>query len=201
MQPMPKRQAIKRNTVMTKSNSSRQLKHYTPATDGKDHINISHNATTELGILLAHFTESHFTHPYLGPFECIEGYWHYVRAATPDDRLRILTGKDAYTYGSALPHIKRRYFRDILMDGNFQKIKENARLRELLVESSLPFAQYYLFGPERIPINQKTAPWLLDDFEDLRDIFQKGDDSEFEITPYEKYLIISGQRETPGDSR
>lgn len=177
---------------MTKSN--RQLKHYTPETDGVDHINISHNANTELGVLLAHFTESHFTHPYLGPFNCIEGFWHYIRAATPDDRLRILVGKDAYVHGSTLPHIKRRYFQDILMDGNFQKIKENARLRDLLVQSTLPFAQYYLFGPNRLPINQKTAPWLVDDFEELRSIFVDGEENEFVITPFEKYEIISAPR-------
>jgi hypothetical protein len=191
-----------RNLSMTNSNSSthRTPARYEPARDGVDHINIGPSAATELGRLLAHFTESHFTHPYLGPFNCIEGYWYYVKSQTPDDRLRQLTGKAAYVYGKTLPHVRRRRFRDIIMDGNYQKILENDRLRSLLVESELPFTQYYLYGPHNLPINPKTAPWLVEDFEELRSCF-KEDPDDYEIVTYEEYQEIVVPSATPRRKR
>lgn len=143
-------------------------------TDGIDHINIDIHGKTELGVLLAHFTFSHFTHPILGGFDSMEGYWHYTRAAVPNDKLRKLSGAAAYALGKRLPHVQRKAFRRIIMDGNYQKILQNDHLRKLLVESELPFMQYFTWGPEAVPINPPTAPWLVPDMEKLRKLFKKG---------------------------
>src|SRR6185312_6055403 len=108
-----------------KSPAQSALARFTKASDGIDHINISPQGKTELGVLLAHFTEARFTHEYLGPFNCMEGYWYYVKTATPDDKLRSLVGKAAYQYGKGLPSIRRRCFQEIIMDGNYFKISQN----------------------------------------------------------------------------
>jgi hypothetical protein len=174
--------------VMTNNARSGAVKPRSATTDGVDHINIGNDAKTELGQLLAHFTESHFTHPYLGSFNCMEGYWHYVRAEHPDDKLRLLVGRAAYLYGKKFKTIRRTAFREIIMDGNYQKIVENDRLRELLVKSTLPFMQYFAYGPEGLLINPPTAPWLVPDFERLRELFKSGEP--FKFVPYESYQLI-----------
>jgi hypothetical protein len=173
---------------MTNSNTQK-VSVFNKTTDGIDHINVGPKAQTELGLLLSHFTESRFTHPYLGPFNSMEGYWFYVKAKKTDDRLRSLSGKAAYQVGKGIEHIRRRYFRTIIMDGNYQKIKQNDRLRELLIESTLPITQYYTFGPNNIPINPQTFPWLVNDFETLRELFRVG--KVLEMLPYEKYQILN----------
>lgn len=161
---------------------------FSKKTDGIDHINISPQGLTDLGVLLAHFTESRFTHDYLGPFTSMEGFWYYVKAAIPDDKLRNLHGKSAYMYGKTLPSIRRRHFQEIIMDGNYFKILQNEKLKELFINSTLPLTQYYNFGPNAVPINPKTMPWIVTDFEELRDIFKKGDEKE--IVPYSEYLDV-----------
>lgn len=161
---------------------------YSKDTDGIDHINISPQGKTELGVLLAHYTESHFVHEYLGPFDSMEGYWYYVKGEKPDDKLRSLSGKAAYLYGKELPSIRRQYFREIIMDGNYFKIDQNERLKELLMESSLPFTQYYNYGKHAVAINPKTMPWLVPDFETLRHMFQY--DIERKVVTYEEYQKV-----------
>lgn len=169
--------------------ASARTRSFTPATDGVDHINISVDGKTELGVLLTHFAESHFTHPFLGPFNCMEGFWHYVRAESPDDKLRQLVGKAAYQHGKQFKTVRRPAFHKIILDGNYQKILENDRLRKLLVESDLPFTQYYIFGPEQLPINPPTAPWLVPDFEKLRQIFKSGET--IQRLSFEEYQVIA----------
>ncbi len=169
-------------------NKVRAPARYDVDTDGIDHINIDPRAKTELGRLLSHFTESPFTHPYLGKFNSMEGYWYYVKALVPDDYLRGLSERPAYLYGKALQQVRRRHFQDIIMDGNYQKIKENDHLRTLLIASTLPFSQYYQFGPNNITIHPPTAPWLVDEFEDLRDMFKKGE--VLETVSYEMYQEV-----------
>lgn len=161
---------------------------YSKATDGIDHINISPQGKTELGVLLAHYTESPFIHEYLGPFDSMEGYWYYVKGEKPDDKLRSLSGKQAYLYGKELPSIRRQFFREIIMDGNYFKIDQNERLKKLLVESELPLTQYYNYGKHSVAINPTTMPWLVPDFETLRHAFIYG--VEREIVSYEDYQKI-----------
>lgn len=161
---------------------------YNKATDGIDHINISPQGRTELGVLLAHYTESHFVHEYLGPFDSMEGYWYYVKSAVPDDKLRSLSGKQAYLYGKELPAIRRQFFREIIKDGNYFKISQNDRLRELFAASELPLTQYYNYGAHSIAINPKTMPWLVPDFEQLREMFRY--DVEHKITSYDDYQKV-----------
>lgn len=181
--------------MTTTSNTPPALVRYTPEKDGVDHINIGPDARTELGRKLAHFTEARFIHEYLGHFDSMEGFWHFVKAATPDDRLRHMSGKAAYTYGRTLPAVRRQHFQAIIQDGNYSKIDQNPDIKALLIDSTLPFTQYYAWGPQNVLINPKTAPWLIRDFEELRDIFKDGE--EMDLLPFEDYQkIIVPRRST-----
>lgn len=161
---------------------------YLPEMDGVDHINIKQDGKTELGRMLAHFYESHFEHPYLGPFDCMEGFWQYIRAAEPNDKLRTLVGLAAFSFGKNLTLVRRKHFRDIIMDGNFAKIVQNTDIKEALTASTLPITQYYTYGPHKVVIIPKTAPWLVPDFEELRDIIRKNDT--LTPVPFDEYNLI-----------
>lgn len=176
----------------SKSPAPTVMGRFNKTTDGVDHINISPQGKTRLGKLLAHFTESRFIHEYLGPFNCMEGYWYYVKSAVPDDRLRSLVGREAYEFGKTLPAVRRKHFQEIIMDGNYFKIDQNAELKELFTASTLPLTQYFNWGEHAIPINPKTAPWLVTDFEELRDMFKNNDEKE--PVPYAEYQLVLAPR-------
>lgn len=171
------------------SNNTTSPVRYLPKMDGVDHININHDGKTELGRMLSHFYESPFVHPYLGPFDSMEGFWQYVKAEAPNDRLRTLVGQAAFALGKTLTSVRRQHFRDIIMDGNFAKIDQNSNIKAALVASELPITQYYTYGPQKIPINPKTAPWLIPDFEELRRIFKTA--RELKPLSFENYNIIA----------
>ena len=142
--------------------------------DGKTHINVYSRGNTELGRMLAHFAFSPFVHPYYGPFNCMEGFWYYIKAKKPDDMLRTLVGHHAKEYGKNLDHIRRPNFKELIVDANFHKVDQNARLRELMAESVLPFDHYYFYGPGKILIRPKGFEWLVQGFEDIRAMVKAG---------------------------
>lgn len=142
--------------------------------DGVTHINIYTLGKTELGKGLAHFTFSPFKHPYYGPFNSMEGFWYFIKAKEPDDTLRNLAGYKAKEYGKKLPGRFRENFKEIVVDANFHKIDQNPRLKQLIVESVLPFDHYYLYGPGNLLIRPKGFEWLVEGFEHIRVLLREG---------------------------
>lgn len=140
--------------------------------DGQDHINIWAQGDTELGRLLAHFTFSPFVHPYFGPFNSMEGFWHYIKTEEKDDALRRLHGLEAKKYGKRLTEIRVDNFPEIIKVGNYHKIDQNPRLRELFVASTLPFESYYRHGPGGVVIRPESGEWLAEQFDQLRTMMQ-----------------------------
>jgi hypothetical protein len=148
----------------------------TPETpkDGVDHINIWAKGETELGRLLAHFTRSHFVHPYFGPFNSMEGFWYYIKSEEQDDELRRLSGLEAKNYGRQMTDRWIENFFDIIIAANYHKIDQNDKLRELFVSSTLPFDMYYLHGPDCVLIRPSGYGWLVEGFEKLRKLMKAG---------------------------
>jgi hypothetical protein len=153
-----------------------------PMADGVEFINIWINGKTELGQYLSHFYKSPFIHPVLGPFNSMEGFWHYIRNGAKDDSLRTLSGMAAKNHGKRLECQYVANFQEIITAANFYKIEQNLMIKNLLVESDLPFMHYYLFTPvkadhstvEPIVINISNNAWLIDSFEEIRKMFQHG---------------------------
>lgn len=145
-----------------------------PKTDGKDHINIDFNGRTKLGRMLSQFAHVPFTHPIYGPFNCMEGFWWWLKSAKKPKELRSLIGPAAKSLGKPLPSAKPPNFRREIFIANYYKIDSCPQLRELLVKSTLPFASYYLHGPTKLVIEASDSDWMLTMFEELRQMFKEG---------------------------
>lgn len=142
--------------------------------DGYDYINICISGKTELGQMLAPFYNSAFKHPYFGPFNCMEGFWHYVKTEEKDDRLRALSGSDARKLGKKLTRHYIKNFHEVINAANFFKIEQNEKLKKLFIESELPFEYYYLFGEGQVQIRPTGWQWMIQGFTEIREMMKEG---------------------------
>ena len=53
--------------------------------DGQDHINISQNAVTDLGLSLNPEIAIDFEHPVFGKFNSLTGFWYFLKSKERDD--------------------------------------------------------------------------------------------------------------------
>lgn len=137
--------------------------------DGVNHINIWEKASTDLGVALSHMADLPFTHEKFGKFRSIEGFWHYIRSTSRDDRTRMMAGYKAKKFGDSLESRRVDDFKIIIMDANWQKIKQYNPLVEELKKSTLPFDFYYLYNNDTdIRARPASAFWLIDGFEEIR---------------------------------
>lgn len=144
------------------------------AEDGVNCINIHIDGKTQLGKMLSFFYESHFVHPYFGPFNCMEGFWHYIKTAERDDNLRHLVGLQAKKHGDKLTKLRIKNFHEIIIAANFHKIQQNPKLKELFLESTLPFDYFYHFGPGNLLIRPAPYTSVVRGFETLRTMMKEG---------------------------
>lgn len=165
------------------------ISQFAPQNDGVTHINIFSKGKTELGRRLSHFDKSPFIHPYFGPFNSMEGFWYYIRAVKPDDKLRMLIGHEAKFYGRELESRFLPNFQTIIMDANYQKIMQNPEIKDLMIESTLPFDHYYTFGSYNAikQVRLQQFSWLVEGFEQIRRKLKNGET--FEKLDYEKLLV------------
>lgn len=145
--------------------------------DGVDHINVDNNfAKTDLGKLIAPFAKTPFEHPEYGPFFSLEGFWHWIRSAEPNeikDEIRSLHGKRAHAFGRKLTEQNTCIlpdFRELVMNAMYYKIidRNNSHLYDQFVASDLPFKFYYLYGIKKLEINPDYARWFCDGVEQIR---------------------------------
>ena len=151
-----------------------------PTQDDVTHINIHHKGKSKLGRELSHYNTAHFVHPWFGPFETIEGLWHYLKDGCRDDVFRNLNGhksKQRYrmknqqgTYqNKTIPNVA-----EVILLANYAKIEQNPSIRDALIASTLPFDQYFLQDGSKWPIRPRGSEWVVTLFEDLRKNFQDG---------------------------
>lgn len=161
--------------------------------DGKTHINLYIRSLDELGRQLSHFAKKHFVHPYYGPFDSMEAFWHYIKAAKPDDQLRTMYGAEAKFYGRDLPQgpIYESFY-DVVIEANFHKIVQNKDLREMMTASTLPFDHYYLFGPGPVFMRKAGFDWLVQGMERIREELQSayaaGQEPQWPTPVYEAHV-------------
>lgn len=148
--------------------------------DGVDHINIWEKGSTELGVALSHMADLPFTHETYGKFRSIEGFWHYIRSVTRDDRTRMMAGYKAKKFGDTLESQRIDDFKAIIVDANWQKIKQYPPIIEEIKNSTLPFDIYYLFNnDENVRIRPASAFWLLDGFNVIRQAIKENKEPDF----------------------
>lgn len=122
-------------------------KHFSPALDGIDHINVYSKAATKLGLFLSNFAHS----PILtkdGKFESIEGYWYWLCSSNPRrEELRPLYGYAAKKLGRELiqmSSVKPEGFEEDISKAILKKIYSYPEFTRLLRESTLPLTHYYV---------------------------------------------------------
>lgn len=152
--------------------------------DSVTHINIGGKARTELGRLLNPLQFSRFNHPIHGPFHSMEAFWAYIQAPKDyprRDELRYLHGMEAKKASKQVKFRQIKDFQEIIIEANYFKIKQNPRISNLMVESTLPFEMYYIFRsddpqalPEGVVIHTQIGKWLKKGFEDIRTMLREG---------------------------
>ncbi len=166
-----------------KSNNS----NFKSQVDGIDHINIYVFGKTELGRKLALETNARFVHPIIGPFNCLTGFWSYVKSKSRRNTYRI---KDARTclhivnkYNDSLPVVPN--FKAIIVSGVYYRIMSDPELVEMVKESTLPFEIYYVktrdeINPRtnkkvtyEIKVQHKYASWMIAAYEEVRNAIKE----------------------------
>lgn len=144
--------------------------------DGVDHINIWDRGETELGMVLSPMADISFKHNVFGPFRSVEGFWHYIRSVTKDDRNRRTYGLYAKKLGETFDTQMVDDFRAIILDAHYQKISQYQAIIDEVKASVLPFELYTLWHTKEqkaagIPgryIRPVSAAWLMKGFEEIR---------------------------------
>lgn len=139
--------------------------------DGRNHINIWEDGETILGRALSHMAKLPFTHSVYGPFESIEGLWHYIQANKPDESLRTKSGIPALSAGNRVDKKIVPDFRILIGQANWEKINAYPDLANTMMNESLRFEKYYLKEDgEQRPKRMRTvnSPWLISMFEEIR---------------------------------
>jgi hypothetical protein len=167
----------------------RDRKDWDPRNDGVDHLNIGvyRRAAGLARLLTTQSRNSPIDHPYLGYFRTMESYWTFLQYEDAPEELRLMHGAELQAAVKTLgKKVRRRYFRDLIMDGNFYRIQQSSAIKRAFIESELPFANYYLHRDSNTPLYPTVASWLVQDLHELREIFKRG--MEFEYIPVPKEL-------------
>lgn len=149
--------------------------------DGDDHINVWEYAQTELGKFLAHSSPYKFKHKYFGSFNSLEAFWHYIQSAERDDRIRVMHGPTLRTFVKKLTPAKVPNFRAIIMDSNWQRVRQHKDKMQMLAESNLPFDCYYISRSTQMRVRPTFFAWLIMGFEEIRAAVKEGREPIFDF--------------------
>jgi|JFJP01.1.fsa_nt_gi hypothetical protein len=136
--------------------------------DGVDHINISFTAATALGEFLDINANTPFEHRELAHFTSIGGLWYYVKCEKPDERFRYTWGERNRVLGKRLALRDVVGFKTIIADATWMKIVSNEAVVRDLVESTLPFKNYYYYGPLNLRKTTPEAIWYTAAIDEIR---------------------------------
>lgn len=151
-----------------------------PEDDGKTHINIYDQGKSELGRMLSYFYEAPFQHPHYGPFKSIEGFLRYLRSGGEDDAFRTIPAVRAKAHAESAKRrgeYKDHQVRDldkIIFAANYAKIDQNPEIKKALINSTLPFENYFLWNTSGVVIRPKGSKFVIRDFPILRQMFIDG---------------------------
>lgn len=144
------------------------------AEDGSKHIRIHPRGKTLLGRLLSNTAHTPFEHPVHGKFQSLEGFWLWNcsgRAESVEDECRQVYGTAACSKLSVrVLRRKRPDFRREICELLRLKIEQNPRLKELFVESSLPFIRYDVTDNDLYPtvVVFEEQAWFLKELNTYR---------------------------------
>lgn len=145
-----------------------------PKNDGIDHINIYTRGKTRLGRLITNLSDVPVTHPTYGRFRTAEGLWFYLKSGKAHEELRAMSGFEVKRYARGLVNVWNKEFQAEFKQGLKQKILDHSELRDLFVESTLPFTHYYVYESKRPDVEPKVvvpkdSVWMIEYIEALRE--------------------------------
>jgi hypothetical protein len=138
---------------------------FDPSKDGINHINVYSQGKTFLGTFLSNWYKYPVRLDNIGTFDSIEGLWYWL--STRDNRLKTMSGFAAKQLGRSLPKVVT------LPDDEFKcTIKQAIKIKVAggpqytnFVDSTLPFAHYYMFNGKQVDAGHK---WIIEYLEQLR---------------------------------
>lgn len=147
--------------------------------DGVDHINVWEDGSSELGPVLSHSSPVSFEHATFGRFSNMQAFWNYIQSVERDDRIRMLSGRHLRQFNKKLTPAKVVNFRAIIMDANYQRVKQYPLIIKGLVESTLPFDCYYIHRESHVRIRPNFFKWLNRGWEEIRAALKENREPDF----------------------
>lgn len=155
-----------------------------PAEDGVTHINVYTKGKTNLGRALTNFADIGFSHKHHGDFDCVEGYWYWLRLhllGSRSDEMFKLHNSDGYTSKQLGLKLLKEEVEDEWVDfpeEEFRKgiiaaldlrFRQCQMFREDFMEEHLPLKHYYVYGKaDNYIVREAGHAWVLDGLELLR---------------------------------
>lgn len=146
--------------------STRPFRHDTPLLDGIDHINVAHDALTELGVALNMDFEMSWKHPVLGEFMSLSSFWQYITRPVQDDGIRFLKSYNLRRVMKRVreagePVVNVENFRAVMLHAIYERITQSD-IFEMFITSEMPFENYHVATDKGQPARrQNTASWLI----------------------------------------
>jgi len=136
--------------------------------DGVDHINIWDRGNTTLGKFLSHNAKTPFTHNIFRKFCSMDSFWKYIQSEERDDRLRVMSGVTLRAFSKQLTMLRINNFKAIILDSEWQKLKQYPDKVKIMRESTLPFDFYYINKKSGIRIRPTYFNWLIAGINEIR---------------------------------
>lgn len=156
--------------------------------DGKEHINICFTGKTDLGRMLSLESEQKFVHPILGPFKSLTNYWAYIKSKSRTTSLRYAKASTCLSTIKKNKDIRENVenFKALIVRGCYYKIMSDNKLKEMVIESTLPFQMYYVkietekaAGQDvkyEVKVPHKYSYWLISGYEEVRKAIKNNTD-------------------------
>lgn len=139
-----------------------------PSDDGTTHCNIWTKGRTSLGRKLSNLSRYGFLHEDHGWFECLEGYWYWLATGCRHEQFKQMHGFDAKSVGSKMERVEMPDFQERFKEGMRLRLEQNADIRNELLNSTLPFEHYYVYGDNVVRDVKARHQWQLDFYDAYR---------------------------------
>lgn len=146
-------------------------------------VNIYSKSPSLLGRMLTNMSNIPFVHPTYGPFNSVEGFWHWLAYGQTHQDFRVLSAFDCKKKANefkknGVPKVIADNFERKVLSAIEYKVLQNKRLFTLLVKSNCTFEHAYIYpgktGECVIDLSDKYR-WLIDGIAKIRQEFQRLD--------------------------
>lgn len=142
-----------------------------PEDDPAHHINIWTKSRHNLGRALSNLSPNGFLHEDHGWFACLEGYWYWLATGCKHEQFKNMSGWDAKSIGSKMARVEMPDFQERFKEGMRLRLEQNELLRLDLINSTLPFEHYYVYGDRstgKVVDVKAKHQWQLDFYDEYR---------------------------------